>query len=88
MPRRKWDKHAIKAEVHRRGATLKGIAVAAGLEESATRVALLRRLPSGERALSDFLGVPVPELFPERYPSRPSSSAGRYESESRKDRAA
>ncbi|MBK5962160.1 hypothetical protein CCR97_28800 [Rhodoplanes elegans] len=65
--RRKWDRHAIKAELHRRGLTLVGIARAAGLEPSATRVALRRRNTNGEQAIATALGVEPSVLWPERY---------------------
>lgn len=61
-----WDRHSIKAEVHRRGSTLKAVAVAAGLEQSACRVALSRHHSGGEEAIARFLGVGVSELWPDR----------------------
>ena len=64
---RVWDKHEIKAEVQRKGATLTGIAKQAGLESSACRVALCRRNFSGELALAAFLGVDPGVLWPDRY---------------------
>ncbi|WP_024278030.1 helix-turn-helix domain-containing protein [Xanthobacter sp. 126] len=79
MRRRQWDKHEIKAEVARRGSTLTGIAMVAGLEPSACRVALCRRNIQGEQALADFLGVDLAVLWPQRYPvttSSTKSSAG------------
>lgn len=67
MPRPRWDRHSIKAEVERRGFTLKRVALDAGHEASACRQALIRRCHVGELALSEFLGVPLIELWPERY---------------------
>ena len=67
MRRRSWDRHAIKAELHRRGLTLVGVAHDAGLEPSATRVALRRRHYGGERAIAAALGVEPSVLWPERY---------------------
>lgn len=61
------DRHAIKAEVHRRGMTLLGIARTAGLEPSACRVALRRRNHRGEQAIAAALGVEPSVLWPERY---------------------
>ncbi|MFG1409475.1 helix-turn-helix domain-containing protein [Xanthobacter sp. VTT E-85241] len=74
-----WDRHAIKAEVHRRGTTLTAIAVNAGIEESACRSALLRRSHAGEKALADFLGVQPQIIWPERY-CKPSPWAQRSRS--------
>jgi len=67
-PARKiWDRHAIRAEIHRRGATLTKVAMDAGLDPSACRVALIRPLASGENAISRFLGVDPQILWPDRY---------------------
>ena len=71
--RRQWDRHAIKAEVHRRGLTLIGIAREAGLEPSACGVALRRRNVLGERAIAAALGVEPSVLWPERYAGGPVS---------------
>ncbi|NJL07966.1 MAG: transcriptional regulator [Methylacidiphilales bacterium] len=68
-----WDRHAIKAEVYRRGMTLRGIARAAGLEPSACNVALLRRHWRGEAAIAAALGVEPSVLWPERYSAQPVS---------------
>ena len=68
-----WDRHAIKAEVYRRGMTLRGIARAAGLEPSACNVALLRRHWRGEAAIAAALGVEPSVLWPERYVTQPLS---------------
>lgn len=72
----RWDRHSIKAEVHRRETTLTAIAIAAGLNVSACRSALVRRHIAGEKALAKFLGVSPEVLWPERY-SRPSPWAKR-----------
>ena len=61
------DHHAIKAEIHRRGLTLAGIARAARLEPSACRIALRRRSYAGERAIAEALGVEPSVLWPDRY---------------------
>ena len=67
MQRQTWDRFSIKAEVQRRGESLTGLAIDAGLEESACRVALVRRNIRGEQAIAAFLGVPVEDLWPDRY---------------------
>ena len=71
-----WDRHAIKAEVHRRETTLTAIALAAGLDPSACRSALVRRHIAGEQALADFLGVRPEKIWPDRY-AKPSPWAKR-----------
>ncbi len=63
----RWDKHAITAEVRRRGSTLTEIAIKAGLHPSACRTAVVRRHIAGERAIADFLGVAPEVLWPKRY---------------------
>lgn len=60
-----WDRHAIRAEIHRRGSTLTNIALDNGLGASSCRVALLTPSPAANRAISDFLGVPLHELWPD-----------------------
>lgn len=62
-----WDKHAIKAALYRKGQTLSGLAKESGLSEGSLSVALNTRFPAGERAISDFLQVPLHELWPDRY---------------------
>lgn len=62
-----WDRFRIRSEVHRRGKTLTEVAKEAGLSENACRVALLGGSRKGAVALSEFLGVPLPVLFPGLY---------------------
>lgn len=62
-----WDRYSIKAEVHRRGLTLVGIARAAGLEPTACRAALRRRNFAGERAIAEAIDVEPAALWPDRY---------------------
>jgi Ner family transcriptional regulator len=74
MPRKRWDRFAIKAEVHRRGTTLTRIATEAGLDPSACSAALIRRHFAGERALAQYLSLNPADLWPERYET--STSGG------------
>lgn len=67
MQRQTWDRFSIKAEIQRRGETLTGLAIDAGLEDSACRVALVRRNFRGEEVIAKFLGISVEELWPDRY---------------------
>lgn len=62
-----WDRYAIEAEIHRRGATLTGLALQAGIGSSSCRVALLRPVPKADRIIAEFLDVPLHELWPDRY---------------------
>ncbi len=65
----KWDQFAIKAEVHRRGLTLTGIARQANLYEGACRQGLLGNSQKGAQAIANALNVPFRELFPTQYAS-------------------
>lgn len=71
--RRRWDRYAIRAAVHRRGKSLTDLALENGLEQSACRTAIVRPNKAGEKAIADFLGVPVRVLWPERYRADPQS---------------
>lgn len=64
---RTWDRHSIRAEVHRRGLTITGIALDAGLYKTACTQALRGGSYPGALAISRALGVPVEELFPDCY---------------------
>ena len=54
----------IKAAVRKRGKTLTQLAREAGLTESACREALIRPMPAGNRAIANFLGCTVHDLWP------------------------
>jgi len=74
VPAKSWGRHAIIAEVHRRGSTLRDISRAAGLTHTACSCALAgRRWPKAEEALAEFLGVPVERLFPDLYRATPGA---------------
>ncbi len=79
-PTRKWDRAEIQAEIKRRGETQVGLARRFGLYDSAISQALNGGSLRGALAISEFLGVPVTELFPGRYRRRrdhmPDHSAG------------
>lgn len=62
-----WDRHAINAEVRRRGMTLTGIALDAGLSESACRQGIIGYNRRGAEAIANALGIPFRELFPDSY---------------------
>ncbi|MDQ1185380.1 helix-turn-helix domain-containing protein [Agrobacterium larrymoorei] len=66
------DWHAIKAEVHRRGMTLTGLAERTGLHSS-----LLRKLNTtthykAQETLATFIGQKPENLWPTRYPKKNS----------------
>jgi len=62
-----WDRHAINAEIRRRGMTLTGIARDAGMYPSACRQGLIGLSRPGAEAIATALGVPFRELFPTAY---------------------
>ena len=62
-----WDRHAIKAEIERKGHTLTSIASQYGMPAQTVRNALDKPSRSGELAISKFLGIPLHTLFPERW---------------------
>jgi Ner family transcriptional regulator len=64
------------AEIRRRGGSLRQIAREAGLEKSACSAALIRPLPSAEVAISEYLRLPLTELWPDRYPVNPGLVSG------------
>jgi len=85
MTRKKWDRHAIIAEVHRRGETLANLSRHAGIYPTGMSCMLSgRRWPKAEKALAQFLGVPVEELFPDRYRASASISQHNRKSQVRK----
>jgi len=69
---RVWDKHEIKAEIGRRGGTLKSVAEKYGIDPTLIRITLARKRPitSADQAISKFLKVPLHELWPERYDNK------------------
>lgn len=66
-PRTEWDRHAINAELRRRGMTLTGIARDAGLYASACRQGIIGLSRPGAEAIAEALGIPFRELFPDSY---------------------
>ncbi len=67
-PKRTWDQHSIKAELHRRGMTLSGLAQLKGINPNNFRAVWSRPNRKAEAAIAEFLQVPEKELFPDRYP--------------------
>lgn len=67
-----WDRHSILAELRRRGKQLAQLALDNDRNPNSFRHIWTRPNSINERIVSDFLGVPVEELFPDRYPKRSS----------------
>jgi Ner family transcriptional regulator len=74
----KWHKEDIKAAIRKQGETLVSLARKKGLTETCVRNALRTPLPCGERVISDFLGIPLHELWPERWTSDGQRIRPRY----------
>jgi Ner family transcriptional regulator len=63
---RKWDRHAIRAEIARRGSSLTKLAAEARLSPSSMSWALWSRPHlRANKAIAEFLGVSLQELWPE-----------------------
>lgn len=62
-----WDKHAIKAAIYRKGKTLSDLAKENGIPAPTLRSALVKPTKNAEIIISNFLNIPVYELFPDRW---------------------
>jgi len=65
---KQWDRHAILAELRRRNMTLMGLAELYGLSTNRFRNIWSRPHEKAERAIADFIGLPVEQVFSDRYP--------------------
>lgn len=83
----KWDRFAITAEVRRRGMTLTGIALDAGLSESACRQGVLGVNRKGAEAIAEALKVPFRQLFPSQYTRGRHNESDSNQKPTRRDRA-
>ncbi len=72
MAKQPWTKARIKCALEERGMTMNGLAELKGISPSQFRHVWNKTVRAAERALSEFLEVPVDELFPDRYPIRKS----------------
>lgn len=84
-----WHRAYIRAEVEKQGKTLTQLALDHGLPEWACRHALDRRHKPGEQVIAKFIGVPLWELWPDRWTApvvigeAPSRIDGRFRKKSR-----
>lgn len=62
-----WHPELIKAEVRMRGTNLTQLAIDKGMHRTALTKAIYVPLTKGEQIISDFLGVPLHELWPDRW---------------------
>jgi len=62
-----WHRADIIAAVHKRGTSLRRLAVKVGFAQSTLRSALFKPHPKANAAVADFIGVPLNELWPAWY---------------------
>lgn len=62
-----WHTEQIKAAIRMRGVSLKELAAQNGLQAAAISFALTNPHRPAERAIAKFLGVPLHELWPDRW---------------------
>ncbi|EMY7639162.1 helix-turn-helix domain-containing protein [Citrobacter freundii] len=62
-----WHRADILAAIKKRGRTLAQLSRDNGLHERTLYNVLDRHWPKGEKIISDFIGVPVSSIWPDRY---------------------
>lgn len=62
-----WTPGRIRQAIKEKGISQAALARQAGLSEGAVRTATYTAGPAAERAISEFLGVPLHEIWPSRY---------------------
>lgn len=67
---KRWDRHLILAELRSRGMTLTRLAEMNNKAPGGFRTIWTRPNEGNEAIISAFLGIPVAELFPDRYPKK------------------
>lgn len=60
----RWNRHTIMAAVRARGSTLAGVGRGVGLSRSSMCGALIKPHPRANRAIAEFLGRSLHELWP------------------------
>ncbi|AGF75416.1 helix-turn-helix domain-containing protein [Bartonella vinsonii] len=63
-----WDCHSILAELRCRNMTLAELAKAYQIPSSSVQHIWTRPNEKAERAIADFIGLPVEQVFYDRYP--------------------
>jgi len=62
-----WHRADIIAELHKKGISLRQLAIANGYCGTTLNNVFTRRWPRGEKIIAHALGVSAKELFPSRY---------------------
>lgn len=65
-----WHRADIRAELEKRGTSLRKLSREAGLSENTLRNALDRKWPKGERIIADAIGVSPKTIWPSRYKNK------------------
>lgn len=64
----KWTPKRILCEIHERGMTLEKLATRNERNPNSFRLVWKRPNAINERIIAEFIGVPVEQLWPDRYP--------------------
>jgi len=67
---KKWNRRSILAALHEKGMTITALPAVYGLPASGFKNIWSRENEKAERAIADFLGHPVEQVFSDRYPKR------------------
>lgn len=62
-----WHRIDIVAALHKKGLTITGLSVQAGLSPHTLKNALIRPYPKGERIIAEALNIEPCEIWPDRY---------------------
>lgn len=62
-----WHRADIRAELEKKGKSLRQLSRDAGLSENTLRNTLDRKWPKGEKIIADAIGVKPEEIWPTRY---------------------
>lgn len=62
-----WHRVDIVAALHKRGLSVRGLSVEAGLSPSTLKNALARSYPKGERIIAEAIGLTPQQIWPSRY---------------------
>ena len=74
----KWHPEQVKAAVRMTGTTLEALAIKSDLPPNAFSVALARPYRKAEIVRAKFLGVPLHELWPDRWTTNDKRIRPRY----------
>lgn len=66
-PNKDWHRADIRAELEKRGTSLRQLSREAGLSENTLRNTLDRKWPKGEKIIADAIGVSPHVIWPTRY---------------------